>query len=108
MAIIRRRNSDLPSFNDFLNDDFWSFPTLGKTSQNQPAVNVKENEKEFLLDVAAPGIDKKDIHVHVENDMLVIEGENKYENEDKQGDQYTRREFGYTSFNRSFRLPEKC
>ncbi|NJL14345.1 MAG: Hsp20/alpha crystallin family protein [Microscillaceae bacterium] len=72
---------------------------------NIPAVNVKENETEFRLELAVPGLRKEDFQINIDNGMLTITAERKSETEEKK-DHYTRREFNYTSFRRSFRLPE--
>lgn len=78
---------------------------MGVSRMTTPAVNVKETDKEFVLEVSAPGIPKEDIDIHVENNMLIITGEHKDEqNEEKEN--YTRREFRQSSFQRSFMLPE--
>jgi HSP20 family protein len=70
-----------------------------------PATNIVENEKDFRIELSAPGFNKTDIKVEVENDTLVIKGEHKEEkNETKEN--YTRKEFNYGSFTRSFTLPE--
>lgn len=70
-----------------------------------PAVNVKESETEFRLELAVPGLRKEDFQINIDNGMLTITAERKNETEEKK-DHYTRREFNYTSFRRSFRLPE--
>lgn len=70
-----------------------------------PAVNVKETEKEFLLEVAAPGMKKDDFKLEVKEGMLYISAETKMEKEEKE-ENFTRREFSYTTFSRSFWLPE--
>ena len=69
----------------------------------QPAVDVVENDKEFLLKFDVPGIDKKDIDIEVQNGMLTVSGERSYENKD---DRKHRIESYYGSFSRSFTLPE--
>ena len=72
-----------------------------------PAVNVKEEDDRFVLEVVAPGRKREDFHVEVENDLLRISSESKVDNSEKdEQDNYTRREFQYTSFARSFQLPE--
>ncbi len=96
-----------PTFNTmldrFFNDDFGPF--FGRDNiNNVPSVNIKEDENGFHLELAAPGLNKEDFKVNVDNDVLTISAENKVENEDKK-DNYTRREFSYTSFKRSFTLP---
>ncbi len=70
-----------------------------------PAMNVKETDDRFEIEIAAPGFTKKDFNLSIENGVLRIEAENKEEMEKKEDD-YTRREFNYNSFYRSFTLPE--
>ena len=77
-----------------------------KTGTVTPSVNVAENETEYRLEVAAPGLAKEDFKINIEDAMLTITAEKKVENETKEGEKYIRREFGYTSFKRSFTLPE--
>ncbi len=71
-----------------------------------PAVNVKENDQAFTIEVAAPSLKKDDFKVNYENGRLSISSEKKTENEEKEGDKYTRREFSYQSFQRSFTVAE--
>ena len=73
----------------------------------QPSVNVVEKEDSFLLEVAAPGLEKGDFNITIEDDMLTISGHRKEEKEEKESN-YTKREFNYSSFSRSFTLPEIC
>lgn len=70
-----------------------------------PAVNVKDLEHNFHLEVAAPGLNKEDFKIEVENGILTISAEKRKSAED-QTDNYTRREFHFASFKRSFQLPE--
>lgn len=70
-----------------------------------PAVNVTENKSAFKLNVAAPGFKKEDFKLEVQNGYLTVSGENSEEKEDKD-ETYTRREYAYNSFSRSFGLPE--
>jgi len=70
-----------------------------------PATNIVENEKDFIIELSAPGFNKTDIKVEVEKDMLVISGEHKEEKKEEKAN-YTRKEFNYGSFKRSFSLPE--
>jgi HSP20 family protein len=72
-----------------------------------PAVNVTETENNFEIEVAAPGRTKKDFKISAENGVLTISSEQKEEKEEKEKD-YTRKEFSYTSFSRSFSLPENA
>lgn len=70
-----------------------------------PAVNIRETEKEFLIEMAAPGMTKKDFEISIENGILMISAEKETEREEKE-ENYTRREFNYSNFVRSFTLPE--
>jgi len=99
-------------FNDFFNDnDFWM--TNRKNSATEPAVNVIDNEKEYKVEIAAPGMTKEDFQVSVDKySILHISLEKKTESneEDKQEEskepKYLRREFCYTKFQQSFSLPD--
>lgn len=84
-------------------DDF--FPVLPSRSSSMPAVNIKEDEKRFVLDLAVPGIDKKDLKIDINEDILTISSEMKNEKEDNT-DGYKRKEFSYSSFCRSFQIPD--
>jgi HSP20 family protein len=70
-------------------------------------VNVKEQDKTFEIELAAPGLSKKDFKVTAENGILTISSEKREEEERKEKD-YTRKEFSYSSFSRSFMLPENA
>lgn len=108
MTLIKR--SDWPLLvngnllSDFFdNDRFFDSDWFKK--QSVPAVNVRETEKNFEIEVAAPGLSKKDFKITVDNGVLTISSEKKEEKEQKEKD-YTRKEFSYSSFSRSFTLPE--
>lgn len=88
----------------FDNDRFFDADWL-KRMQVVPAVNVKELEKEFEIEMAAPGLNKKDFNIRIEKGIMTIFTEKKEEKEVKE-DLYTRKEFNYSSFTRSFNLPE--
>lgn len=88
---------------DFFNVDF---PKPGNGwGSKVPAANVQENENEFIIDLAVPGMNKADFQIKIENGALSISSEKQEESEDKTDD-YTRKEFSYSSFSRSFRLPD--
>ena len=70
-----------------------------------PAVNIREDEKKFTLELAVPGIDKKDLKIDVDKDLLTISSESKKETEENT-EGYKRKEFNFTSFCRSFQLPD--
>ena len=92
-------NPRLPDFDrDFNSWDLHS---------NIPTVNVVENTKDYRLEMAVPGKDKKDFKIKVENHELTISSEKKDEVKEKK-ENYMRREFSYSSFSRTFRLPDNC
>ena len=96
-------NTDISDFfdsEDFLRDNFWT-----KSMVEQPALNIKESDKGFEIELAAPGLSKKDFDVTIDNGYLNISGKKSEEKEEKENN-YTRREFNYTSFKRSLLLPE--
>ncbi|WP_040495976.1 Hsp20/alpha crystallin family protein [Fulvivirga imtechensis] len=103
MSLVRRSNDLFPTFfNDFLGND-WS--NIERTT-SMPAVNIKENKNEFEVEVAAPGMSKKDFKIELDNNTLTISYERKEDKEEKSEEgQYTRREFNYQAFRRSFTLP---
>lgn len=75
---------------------------------NVPAVNVEETEKEFRLTIAAPGLEKKDFKVDAYDDMLTISAEKEKEEKVEKSGRFNRREYNYSSWSRSFTLPEQC
>jgi len=88
---------------NLFDDDF--FPVVSHRNGLKPAVNIREDEKNYILDLAIPGIDKKDLKIDMNDDVLTISSEKKTENE-QETDGYKRREFSYSSFCRSFYIPE--
>ena len=100
-TITRRTFS--PFLSNLFDDDF--FPVLTGRNSSMPAVNIRENEKNFTLELAVPGIDKKDLKIDINEDVLTISHESKSESEENQ-DGYKRKEFSYSSFCRSFYVPE--
>ncbi len=100
---------ELPAlFDDFLTRDLFQLPFQATSKGNSiPAVNVKETESAFELEMAAPGMEKKDFKVELDQNTLVISAEKENKTEEKSEDgKYSRREFSYQSFKRSFNLPE--
>ncbi|MBG0858062.1 MAG: Hsp20/alpha crystallin family protein [Bacteroidales bacterium] len=92
-----------PFLSSIFDDDL--FPGFNSRVSSMPAVNIKENEKNFILELAVPGIDKKDLKIDVNEEVLTISSETKNEaEEEKEG--YKRKEFSYSSFCRSFYIPE--
>ncbi len=109
MTLIRR-SENLPMwsnlFNDFFNHDWndWSHRNFSLTNTTLPSVNIKESESDFIVEMAAPGMEKGDFKVEVNQGVLTISSEKSNETKDEQG-KYTRQEFSYQSFCRSFSLP---
>lgn len=91
-------------FDDLFNNESFNIPkaSVGNTT---PAVNIRENENGYFLDFAMPGIDKDDVTIELENELLTISSEVKTESNSENAN-FTRREFHYNSFKRSFILPE--
>lgn len=112
MTLARLSNSGFPSFPSLFDRFFdgelmdWNRSNYSSTNSSLPAVNVKENENEFLIDVAAPGLSKEDFKVDYDNGRLTISSEKKNEVEEKDGEKISRREFSYQSFQRSFTVSE--
>jgi HSP20 family protein len=104
MNIIRKTTPWFPSlFDEFFTRDF-GIDLAPKTPQT-PAVNITEKENAFHLELVAPGKEKKDFDVELEEDILSISTNSDSETVED-NTQFTRREFDYASFNRSFRIPE--
>jgi HSP20 family protein len=81
--------------------DVFNWPT----AKGIPSVNVTETSNEFKIEVAAPGLEKKDFKIEIENGMLTISSE-KEEEKKEEGKDWIRKEFSYNQFSRSFQLPE--
>ena len=88
-------------FDSIINDSFLS----DKLSSRVPAVNIAETENEFRIDLAAPGLKKEDFKINLEKDVLTISADKKTENVEE-GKKFSKREYNYNSFTRSFTLPE--
>ncbi len=73
---------------------------------SSPSVNITENDAQFMLHLAAPGLTKQDFNINIENDHLVISAEKKSEKEESKEGKFTRREFNYASFKRIFPLDD--
>jgi len=89
----------------FFNSPLDEFFNFGKVI-NVPAVNVSETENEYKLVIASPGLEKKDFKVEVRDDMLTISAEKTKEEKDERNGRYNRREYNYSSWSRSFTLPD--
>ena len=96
-------------FDDFFSRDLWNWGLANSSSTNTtlPAVNIRETAENFEVEMAAPGMTKEDFKIELEGNELRINSEKEQENEMKEGERYTRREFSYQSFQRSFTLPKE-
>jgi HSP20 family protein len=108
MSLIKQRGA-FPIMNTLL-ENFWNTDGLLEdrffgTRLTAPAVNIQDREHSFVVEMAAPGLRKEDFAVDLQNGVLSIEAETQKEDEEKT-DSYTRREFAYNGFSRSFSLPE--
>ncbi len=104
MSLVKRNNTIYPSFmNEFFSPD-WLGGTINNTN-GMPAVNIKENEKNFDLELIIPGRKKDDFKIEIDNDVLTVSAENKSEDIETE-ENYTRKEFSFSSFKRSFTLSE--
>ncbi len=99
-----RRNSWLPEvFNDFFDTDYMS-----KANATAPAINVKESEKDYVVELAAPGMKKEDFDIKINDDgdlMIKMESKQEKKEEDKKS-HYLRREFSYSKFEQTLILPD--
>lgn len=108
-----RRFNGQYGLTDFFND-FFDSRTLEKVGVTSPAINVKENDVEYKIEVAAPGMCKDDFKIHLNKDgNLVIESERtdcgcKDKEKDKKECKYLRKEFSYSKFSQTLLLPENA
>ena len=108
---MKRSQNWNPAFPSFFDKFFegnlmdWNNSNFSSTDTTLPAVNVKENNDAFIIEVAAPGMTKDNFEINYDNGRLTIGSELKNEKKDE-GENYSRREFSYQSFQRSFTVPE--
>ena len=111
MSLIKR-NENYPAwsnlFNDFFNRDWqdWTTRNFSDTNTTLPSVNILEGADSYEVNMAAPGLEKKNFKIELNHGVLTISSEKKDENETKKGQHFTRREYSYQSFSRSFTLPD--
>lgn len=110
MSIVKFSNQMPRLFDRFFENDLFDMPshTLSRTNSTVPAVNIKENKDSFEVEMSAPGFEKNDFKVELDHQLLTISSEKRTENEEKEDEHFTRREFSYQSFSRSFTLPESA
>ena len=110
MSNLMKRNGFWPStssVDDFLNESLFNWQSDMDRRSTLPRVNITETDEDFKVEMAAPGIKREDFNVELDNDTLIISSERSHQNQeqDKENSSFTRREFSYESFRRSFYLP---
>src|SRR5215213_9139347 len=107
---INRRSDLFPVMNTLFDDvftrDLWNWGNNSNSSTNTtiPAVNIRETNENFEVEMAAPGMTKDDFRVELDGNLLTISSEKQNQREEEEGEKYSRREFSYQSFQRSFQL----
>jgi HSP20 family protein len=111
---LAKRNGGLPAALPSLFDDFfyrdlfnWGNTNFSNTNTTIPAVNIKETADNYEVEVAAPGMTKKDFKVELNGNELTISSERTNQNEEREGERYSRKEFSYQSFQRTFTLQKE-
>lgn len=106
LPVARKERRFFPSIVDeFFGRDFMPDLFESQTGVNMPSVNIIEGKDDYRIEVAAPGLEKKDFKINLENNVLTITSE-KEEKSEEERERYMRREFSYSSFTRSFSLPQ--
>lgn len=111
MTLVKLNKPSNKSFNNLLDDIFTTVPSVLRDDfivpgfRNSTPVNVKETENDFVLEIAAAGFQKEDFKIHLDKNTLTVSAERKGTEENK-NEKYIRREFKYSSFNRSFTIDE--
>jgi HSP20 family protein len=106
LPTLKKERTFFPSIVDeFFGRDFLPNLFEFQTGINMPSVNIVEGKDDFRIEVAAPGLQKDDFKINLDNNVLTISSEMEEKNEEKE-ERYMRREFSYTSFRRSFSLPQ--
>jgi HSP20 family protein len=104
-----KRSGNFPNLRSMLSelwdaDRFFDNDPFFKGLAQVPSVNVKETENQYEVELAAPGLDKKDFRIETTDNLMTISAERQGEKSEEK-ENYTRREFNYSSFSRSFQLP---
>ena len=112
MTLVKRNGSlnPLPAlFDDFFNRDLfnWNNSNFSDTNTTIPAVNIKETADNYEVEVAAPGMTKKDFKIELDGNTLTISSERSSQKEEDGDERYSRREFSYQSFQRTFNLQKE-
>ncbi len=110
MTLVKLKKHRLPwydtMFNDLMGTDRLLTNDFFLENKWIPEMNIKENEKDFEIELAVPGFDKKDFNISIENGILYLSAEKQDKISEEEENKYTRREFHYHSFTRTMTLPE--
>lgn len=106
--LLARRNNNSDWLTNWFEDNFFDTNLMPRTSSTAPATNIKETEKAYTMEVAAPGLKKEWVRINLDNDgnlCIAIENKMEHKNEDKH-EHYLRREFSYSNYQQCYTLPE--
>ena len=106
--LLARRNNNSDWLSNFFDDHFFDTDLMPRMNATAPAINVKETDKAYQMEVAAPGLKKEWVRINIDNDgclNVAIENKMEHKNEDKH-EHYLRREFSYSNYQQSYTLPE--
>ena len=106
--LLARRNNDSDWLSNFFDDTLFNTEVMSRMNATAPAINIKETDKNYIMEVAAPGLKKEWVRVNIDNDgnlNIAIENKMEHKDEDKH-EHYLRREFSYTKFQQSLYLPD--
>ncbi|WP_027453466.1 MULTISPECIES: Hsp20/alpha crystallin family protein [Segatella] len=106
--LLARRNNEQNWLNNWFDDSFFDTDLMPRINATAPAVNVRENEKSYIMDIAAPGLKKEFVRMDLDNDgNLNIAIENKLEHkQENKKEHYIRREFSYSNYQQAYTLPD--
>ena len=106
--LLARRNNDSDWLSNFFDDTLFNTEVMSRMNATAPAINIKDTDKNYIMEVAAPGLKKDMVKMNIDKDgYLNVSIENKDEKkEEKKEEHYLRREFSYSSYSQSYALPE--
>ena len=106
--LLARRNNDSDWLSNFFDDTLFNTEVMSRMNATAPAINIKETDKNYIMEVAAPGLKKEWVRVNIDNDgnlNIAIENKMEHKDEDKH-EHYLRREFSYSKFQQTLILPD--
>ena len=107
LALTKLKESSSSVFDDFFKPwNEWFDGELSNRAIRMPAVNITEQKDDYQVSLAVPGLKKEDFNIDIDGNLLIVSSKKEDKKEDKEG-RYTRREYSYSSFERSFNLPDE-